>query len=128
MNRLLKYLFFLILIVVVSNTTVRDEDALSQETFVGNSQVEEESDYITFASLDQLFSTTLPVSSSATARLQGGVKRPNNNVHKHNYTFLKAEKIIKTGIKYFIQNSTIIIHSALAEPAHRLIVLCKLII
>lgn len=127
MNRLLKYLFSLILIVAVFSATIKEE-SLPEDASISNSQVEEVSDFTTLSSPDQLFCTSFPVSYSGPARLQSGVKRQNHNVHKHNYTYLNSVKIIKSGIKYYIQDSSIIIHSALTEPVHRLILLCKLII
>lgn len=48
--------------------------------------------------------------------------------NKHNVTYLKAGKVIHSGISYYIYNSLKLRNSVLSEPSHRLIYLGKLII
>lgn len=54
--------------------------------------------------------------------------RRDNTENKHNVTYLKAGKVIHSGISYYIYNNLKLRNSVLSEPSHRLICLGKLII
>ena len=45
-----------------------------------------------------------------------------------NVEFAKSGKVINAGLRYFIQTKSILIHSSLVEPVHKLLYLGKLII
>ncbi|MBR3950614.1 MAG: hypothetical protein IKJ79_01705 [Bacteroidaceae bacterium] len=54
--------------------------------------------------------------------------RRDNTANKHNVTYLKAGKVIHSGISYYIYNNLKLRNSVLSELSHRLICLGKLII
>ena len=67
------------------------------------------------------------ISFANSYRAQSTVRRT-NTAHRNNIEFAKAGKIVNPGLRYAIQTQSIIIHSSLMEPSHRLLCLGRLII
>ncbi|MBR2162241.1 MAG: hypothetical protein IJ954_00005 [Bacteroidales bacterium] len=67
------------------------------------------------------------VSSASTTNIQSSARRT-SYPNRSNIEFAKSGKIINADIRFFIQRKSIITHSTLIEPAHRLLYLGKLII
>lgn len=57
-----------------------------------------------------------------------GTSQRTKTAHKNPFEFIKAGKIIQTGICNFIHKESLTVHSSFIKPAHRLISLGKLII
>ncbi len=60
-------------------------------------------------------------------RVQTSARRT-SGAGRSNIEFTKSGKVINADIRYFIQNKSVIVHSSLMEPAHRLLCLGRLII
>lgn len=67
------------------------------------------------------------VSFANSQRVQTTVQRT-AGAGRNNIEFTKSGKVINADIRYFTQRKSILIHSSLIEPAHKLLYLCKLII
>lgn len=67
------------------------------------------------------------VSYTSSSRVQTTARRT-TGYSRDNVEFTKSGKIINAGLRYFIQTKSILIHSSLVEPAHKLLYLGKLII
>jgi hypothetical protein len=67
------------------------------------------------------------VSYTSSSRVQTTARRT-TGYSRDNIEFTKSGKIINAGLRYFIQTKSILIHSSLVEPAHKLLYLGKLII
>jgi hypothetical protein len=76
---------------------------------------------------DHQFSLPRQTSFANSQRAQGSVRRT-NSVHRNNTEFAKSGKVVNAGLRYVTQTKSIILHSSLIEPAHKLIYLGKLII
>lgn len=70
---------------------------------------------------------TRTTSSVNFQNIQNGTRRGENG-NRHNITYLKAGKIVHTGLCLDIHNNYTLIHSVLSEPSHKLIRCRKLII
>ena len=68
-----------------------------------------------------------PTSFASAQRVQGSARRT-GSFQRNNLEFAKSGKVINAGLRYFIQRKSLIVHSSLIEPAHRLLYLGKLII
>ena len=79
------------------------------------------------SSPDQEFCLPRPVSFANTQRVQTGARRT-NSINRNCIEFAKAGRVMNAGIRYFIQNKSVLVHSSLSEPSHRLLYLGKLII
>ena len=67
------------------------------------------------------------VSYANTHQVQSSARRT-NGAQKNNVEFIRSGKVINAGIRYFIQNKSVIVHSRLTEPAALLLSLGRLII
>lgn len=67
------------------------------------------------------------ISYASSSRVQTSVRRT-TGYNRINIEFAKSGKIINSELKYFIQRKSLLTHSPLIEPAHKLLYLGKLII
>lgn len=79
------------------------------------------------SSPDSEFCLPRTVSFANSQRVQTGARRT-NTINRNSLEFTKAGKVMNAGIRYFVQNKSILVHSSLLEPSHRLLYLGKLII
>ena len=126
MKNLLKYLRFFLVAATFVNCTDKYVSSVSDETEAGMSLSE------------SLYHTNISASDSELCiprqeqvvngqRVQSTTRRT-NNAHRNSVVFAKSGKVINAELRYFIQQKSIIIHSTLMEPTHRLLSLGKLII
>ena len=126
MKKLLKYLLPLIAITVFCNCADRSASVVPEDQAADL--------LIGYDMRDSGISATdaeicLPrqVSFGNTSRLQSAPRRT-TGTHRNNVEFARSGKIVNADLRYFIQRKSIIIHSPLVEPAHKLLYLGKLII
>ena len=126
MKKLLKYLLPLIAITVFCNCAERSASVVPEDQAADL--------LIGYDMRDSGISATdaeicLPrqVSFGNTSRVQSAPRRT-TGTHRNNIEFAKSGKIVNADLRYFIQRKSIIIHSSLVEPAHKLLCLGKLII
>ena len=83
-------------------------------------------DNLIYASESELY---LPrqISGASPSRIQTSVRK-STGYSRVNFEFAKSGKLINAGLRYFVQTKSILIHSSLIEPAHKLLYLGKLII
>lgn len=126
MSRLLKYLFILLAgVVFLGNARVTDaevKDNPSDWSLVADSAL----DY-SISPSESEFCLPRTVSFANTQRVQSGARRT-NSIQRNNLEFAKAGKVLNAGIRYFVQNQSVIVHSTLIEPSYRLLCLGRLII
>ena len=67
------------------------------------------------------------VSSVTAPRLQSNSNRHETS-HRQNWEVVKSGKTIDAILRYFVQQQSLNIHSALMEPANKLVSLCRFII
>lgn len=126
MKRLLKYLLFLM--VAAAFLGCADKN-LPEVTASGIEDISfNSSEYSTDLSpTDSEFNLPRQTSFANSHRVQSTVRRT-NSIHRNNVEFAKSGKVINAGLGFFIRLQSLIIRSALAEPSHRLLCLCRLII
>lgn len=126
MKRLLKYLLPVIAVLALWNCMGTSVSADTGNAAAAMSL--EETVYQTVISESQS-ELCLPrqISVASCQRIQSGARRTVGS-GRNNIEFTKSGKIINADIRYFVQKKSIIIHSSLIEPAHRLLYLGKLII
>ena len=126
MKRLLKYLLVLMVAAAFlgsADKSIPEVAAQAIEDISFNS-----SEYTTDLSpTDSEFNLPRQTSFANSQRVPSTVRRT-NSVCRNNVEFAKSGKVINAGLVFFIQLQSLIIHSALAEPSHRLLYLGKLII
>lgn len=126
MKNLLKYLVFFVAAVIFQDNTERSVTSV-QEKGVADMSFIEESCHSIISETDSELCLPRQVSFANSFRAQSTVRRT-NTVHRNNFEFAKAGKIVNTGLRYSIQHQSIIIHSSLMQPSHRLLSLGRLII
>lgn len=126
MKKLLKYLLFFLVAVIFVNCTDKSVSSVSDETEAGMSLIESLNHTNISASDSEL---CIPRQEQVVngQRVQNTTRRT-NNAHRSSVVFAKSGKVINAELRYFIQQKSIIIHSTLMEPTHRLLSLGKLII
>lgn len=67
------------------------------------------------------------ISYTSPSQVQTTARRV-SNYNRTNIEYAKSGRIINTGLIYFIQRKSIIIHASFIEPAHKLLYLGRLII
>ncbi|MBR5299524.1 MAG: hypothetical protein IKU36_04640 [Bacteroidales bacterium] len=126
MKKLLKYLLFLVVTVAFWGSADKDVSSVSIED-IADMSIEDVSSHVDFSQTDYAFSLPRQTSFANSQRAQSSVRRT-NSVHRSNTEFVKSGKVENAGLRFAIQAKSIIIHSSLIEPAHKLIYLGKLII
>lgn len=125
MRNILKYLFLAIVAAVLGHadfSVISDIDATVEESSIQSALYE-----TSISASDSELCLPRQVSFTNTIRLQSTARRT-NCAQRNNLEFTKSGKIINAGQQYFIQRKSIIVHSSLIEPAHRLLYLGRLII
>ena len=126
MRKLLKYLFIFIVAAVFWDRAGASISVAETDT-AADTPVSESVIYTKISASDSELCPPRQVSLTNTVRVQSTARRT-NGVQRNNIEFTKAGKVINTGQRYFIQKKSIITHSSLIEPAHKLLYLGKLII
>lgn len=126
MKKLLKYLLFFLVAATFVNCTDKYVSSVSDETEAGMS-LSESLYHTNISASDSELCIPRQEQIANSQRIQSTTRRT-NHVHRSNAVFAKSGKVINAGLRYFIQQKSIIIHSTLMEPTHRLLSLGKLII
>lgn len=126
MKSLLKYLFPAIMVLLLWNCVDAPVSAVEDEA----SDVMSLSDGTYRTAISELESELcLPrqISSSGSYRVQSTARRTVGE-SRSNIEFAKSGRVVNADVRYSVQRNSILIHSILIEPAHRLLCLGKLII
>lgn len=126
MKKLLKYLLFFLAAAVLWGEADKDMSSVTAED-VADIVMEKAISGTDISQSDHEFSLPRQTSFANSQRAQSSVRRT-NSVHRNNTEFAKSGKVVNAGLRYVTQTKSIIIHSSLIEPAHKLIYLGKLII
>ena len=126
MKNLLKYLLVVIVAAVfwdrVEGFVHPDSNVKSTVQHVTDSQI-----HTSISASDSEICFPRQESFSSSHRVQSTSRRT-NCTSRNNLEFTKSGKIINSGQRYFIQKQSIISHSSLIEPGHKLLSLGRLII
>ena len=126
MKNFIKYL-----ILIIIAFAFIDGMGKSNSTVTMNSIEDLTTEFVTahtdFSIFDSALHSSRQVSPVNTLSLQNISQRANNG-HRQNYTFIKAGKILNTGVINSIYNNSQTYYSYLTKPIHRLISFGKLII
>ena len=126
MGKLFKYLLPVLAAVVFWNCAENPANPVSDESVADISLIEVACQS-SLSSTDHEFCPPRQVSFANAQRVQNAPRRT-SGVQRSNLEFTKSGKVINAVLRYFIQRKSVIIHSSLIEPSHRLLCLCKLII
>ena len=126
MKKLLKYLLFFLAAAVLWGAADKEMSSVTAED-VADIVMEKAISGTDISQSDHEFSLPRQTSFANSQRAQSSVRRT-NSVHRNNTEFAKSGKVVNAGLRYVTQTKSIIIHSSLIEPAHKLIYLGKLII
>lgn len=126
MKKLLKYLLFFLAAALLWGGTDKDIPSVTAED-VADMVMEKAISGTDISQSDHEFSLPRQTSFANSQRAQSSVRRT-NSVHRSNTEFTKSGKVVNAGLRYVTQTKSIILHSSLIEPAHKLIYLGKLII
>lgn len=126
MNRLLVCLSVLV-ILICSLEFFTDVDSVS-EGYVEYPQTELNSSSLHAYSTDANLcsNNSITSSNSISVRVQRTLKRFENL--KHNFAYIKSDKVVNTGLKYSLQENSINLHSFISRPNYRLILQREFII
>ena len=123
--------FIKYLILIIIAFAFIDGMGKSNSTVTMNSIEDLTTEFVTahtdFSIFDSALHSSRQVSPVNTSSLQNISQRANNG-HRQNYTFIKAGKILNTGVINSIYNNSQTYYSYLTKPTHRLISFGKLII
>lgn len=126
MKKLLKYLLFFLAAAVLWGAADKEMSSVTAED-VADMVMEKAISGTDISQSDHEFSLPRQTSFANSQRAQSSVRRT-NSVHRNNTEFAKSGKVVNAGLRYVTQTKSIILHSSLIEPAHKLIYLGKLII
>ena len=126
MKKLLKYLLFFLAAAVLWGAADKEMFSVTAED-VADLVMEKAISGTDISQSDHEFSLPRQTSFANSQRAQSSVRRT-NSVHRNNTEFAKSGKVVNAGLRYVTQTKSIILHSSLIEPAHKLIYLGKLII
>ena len=126
MKKLLKYLLFFLAAAVLWGASDKEMSSVTAED-VADMVLEKAISSTDLSQSDYQFSLPRQTSFANSQRAQSSVRRT-NSVHRNNTEFAKSGKVVNAGLRYVTQTKSIILHSSLIEPAHKLIYLGKLII
>ena len=126
MKNFIKYL-----ILIIIAFAFIDGMGKSNSTVTMNSIEDLTTEFVTahtdFSIFDSALHSSRQVSPVNASSLQNTSQRANSG-HRQNYTFIKAGKILNTGVINSIYNNSQTYYSYLTKPIHRLISFGKLII
>ena len=126
MKKLLKYLLFFLAAAVLWGEADKEMSSVTAED-VADIVMEKAISGTDISQSDHEFSLPRQTLFANSQRAQSSVRRT-NSVHRNNTEFAKSGKVVNAGLRYVTQTKSIILHSSLIEPAHKLIYLGKLII
>ena len=126
MKKLLKYLLFFLAAAVLWGVADKEMSSVTAEA-VADMVLEKAISSMDLSQSDHQFSLPRQTSFANSQRAQSSERRT-NSVHRNNTEFAKSGKVVNAGLRYVTQTKSIIIHSSLIAPAHKLIYLGKLII
>ena len=126
MKKLLKYLLFFLAAAVLWGEADKEMSSVTAED-VADIVMEKAISGTDISQSDHEFGLPRQTSFANSQRAQSSVRRT-NSVHRNNTEFAKSGKVVNAGLRYVTQTKSIILHSSLIEPAHKLIYLGKLII
>ena len=126
MKKLLKYLLFFLAAAVLWGEADKEMSSVTAED-VADIVMEKAISGTDISQSDHEFSLPRQTSFANSQRAQSSVRRT-NSVHRNNTEFAKSGKVVNAGLRYVTHTKSIILHSSLIEPAHKLIYLGKLII
>ena len=126
MKKQLKYLLFFLAAAVLWGAADKEMSSVTAED-VADMVLEKAISSMDLSQSDHQFSLPRQTSFANSQRAQSSVRRT-NSVHRNNTEFAKSGKVVNAGLRYVTQTKSIILHSSLIEPAHKLIYLGKLII
>ena len=123
--------FIKYLILIIIAFAFIDGMGKSNSTVTMNSIEDLTTEFVTahtdFSIFDSALHSSRQVSPVNASSLQNISQRANNG-HRQNYTFIKAGKILNTGVINSIYNKSQTLYSYFTKPIHRLISFGKLII
>lgn len=126
MTKFIKYLIVIIFAIAFFGGTNKSDSTIVENS-IENLTTEFVTVHIDFSIFDSALHSSRQVSPVNTSTLQNTSQRANNG-HRQNYTFIKAGKILNTGVINSIYNNSQTYYSYLTKPTHRLISFGKLII
>lgn len=126
MRKLLKYLLPLIVAAAFWNSA---DDTSSPVRMMQAEDVivDDAANHMEISAEESEFFLPRPTSFTNAQRVQSTARRT-TGAQRNNIEFAKSGKVVNAGLRYFTQKKSLIIHSTLLEPAHRLLHLGKLII
>lgn len=126
MKKLLKYLLPLIVTAVFCNLTDGHASVVAEDS-VADFCIDAAAAEANISAADSEICLPRPVSFANSHRVQNAPRRT-AGAHRVNVEFTKSGKIVNADLRYFIQRKSIIVHSSLVEPSHKLLCLGRLII
>ena len=126
MKKIVKYLIIAIIAIAFFGGTNKSDSAMAENS-IEDLTIEFVTTDTNFSIFDSALHSSRQVSPVNTSSLQNTSQRANNG-HRQNYTFIKAGKILNTGVINSIHNNSQTLYSYLTKPIHRLISFGKLII
>ena len=126
MRKRLKYLLLMMVAFAFWNCNDNPLSTVSEEDFATQSLCESVHDNIISSSESELCPAR-QISYAGPSRTQTSARRTAGYA-RVNVEFAKSGKLINSGLRYFIQTKSILLHSTLIEPAYKLLYLGKLII
>lgn len=127
MKKLLKYLIPLILATAFWNCADAKNELPVSEEAAACMRIDETSRQSDISETQHEFCLPRQVSFGNTQRVQNAPRRT-TGLNRNNLEFAKSGKVINAGLRFFIQQKSIIVHSSLIEPSYRLLCLGRLII
>ena len=125
MRKLLKYLFPVIMALAFWGCMDKSVPAASEE--IASMSLTDTSYQTNISASESELCLPRQVSFANSNRVQSSARRT-TTAHRSNLEFAKSGKVVNAGLRYIIQHQSIIVHSTLVEPTHRLLCLGKLII
>ena len=127
MKKLLKYLLPLIIAAAFWNWSDTKHESSVPEEAIACMHIDQTSRQSDISESQNEFCLPRQESFGNTQRLQNAPRRT-TGFNRSNLEFTKSGKVINAGLRFFIQQKSLIVHSSLIEPAFRLLYLGKLII
>lgn len=126
MKKMLRYLLPVIMAAVFWNCADKSVSSV-QEVAPADLSVMASACQTGISSTDMEFCLPSQVSFANSQRVQSAPRRT-ASTHRNGLEFAKSGKVFNACLKYSVQRRSIIVHSSMIEPSHRLLSLGKLII
>lgn len=126
MKRLLEYLLLFIVAAVLwgsADTAVSAPSVQDMEEIVFNGSITQTS----VSAQEHQCNLPRQTSIVSAPSVQNAARRT-SSFQRNNLEFAKCGKVVNSGLRYFIQLQSVIVHSSLAEPGNMLLCLRRLII